>query len=212
MTRHEFFAAIFPNPAEGYVDLRAFGAYTATTFVPVGDWAALDAFVAQHPDLDHYFGVAVRVERNGEVKGTKPHCSVTHAVWADLDWKLYLPEPLRGSMSQRTTSLELKQEIVASPAWQVARFEAVVQAFGRPDRIPDIVVESGGGFHAYWLSHEEPIPADGNLESLNRRIAAALGSDPAVANWDRILRVPDTFNFKPEYRSPQPVRVFHVAR
>ena len=49
MDRHDFFNALFPNPDEGYVDLRAFGAYTAQAFVKIGDWAAADAFIAQHP-------------------------------------------------------------------------------------------------------------------------------------------------------------------
>lgn len=212
--RHDFFNALFPNPEEGYVDLRAFGAYNAQTFVTIGDWAAVDAFVAQHPDLDHYFGVAVRVERDGIKAGTKPHCSVTHAAWADSDFKLYLPAELRTAMEKSKTPLELKQEIVASQEWQAARFEATMRIYGRPERVPQIVVDSGGGFHSYWLSFEEALPANAELESLNRRIAAGLNSDPAVANWDRILRVPDTFNFKPEYRTPQPVvvRYFDVTR
>jgi hypothetical protein len=213
MTRHEFFNALFPNPDEGYVDLRAFGGYTAQTFVKIGDWAGADAFIAEHPVLDHYFGVAVRVERDGVLAGKKPNCTVTHAVWADLDWKLYLPAPLRGAMEQSKSPLELKQDIVASPEWQAARDEAFRRIVCCPE-MPHIIVESGGGFHVYWLSHAEALVADAELESLNRRIAVKLGSDPSVMNWDRILRVPDTFNFKPEYRTPQPVvvRLLDVAR
>ena len=57
---------------------------------------------------------------------------------------------------------------------------------------PSIVIASGtgGNCHAYWpLS--EPLARD-ELERANRRLAQALGADPASADAARILRVPGT--------------------
>jgi hypothetical protein len=62
---------------------------------------------------------------------------------------------------------------------------------------PHAVVASGsGGAHAYWLLAEELTGE--RCESLNRRLAAALGADPVSANRGRFLRVPGTLNHKSE--------------
>ncbi len=61
---------------------------------------------------------------------------------------------------------------------------------------PHAVVASGsGGAHVYWLLAEEL--SGERCESLNRRLAAALGADPVSANRGRFLRVPGTLNHKP---------------
>jgi hypothetical protein len=57
---------------------------------------------------------------------------------------------------------------------------------------PHLVVASGGGLHAYWLCGRE-LRGD-EIESANRRLAARLEGDLAVANRGRILRVPGTLN------------------
>ena len=61
---------------------------------------------------------------------------------------------------------------------------------------PPIVIASGtgGNCHAYWpLS--EPLASD-EVERANRRLAYALGADPASADAARILRVPATRSHK----------------
>ncbi|MDP8907843.1 MAG: CHC2 zinc finger domain-containing protein [Chloroflexota bacterium] len=61
---------------------------------------------------------------------------------------------------------------------------------------PSIVIASGtaGNCHAYWpLS--EPLARD-DVERANRRLAHALGADPASADAARILRVPGTRSHK----------------
>jgi RepB DNA-primase from phage plasmid len=60
---------------------------------------------------------------------------------------------------------------------------------------PHAVVHSGsGGVHAYWQLTE---PVDGDsIEEINRKLAAAVGADPASCNRGRILRVPGTRNYK----------------
>jgi len=63
---------------------------------------------------------------------------------------------------------------------------------------PSLVVQTGGGFHVYWLLREalelpgeEPIARDAL-----RRLAIALGADLSAAECARVLRVPGSFNFK----------------
>lgn len=68
-----------------------------------------------------------------------------------------------------------------------------------------LLVDSGGGFHAYWLLKEPhdkgDIPA---IEKVNRQLARALGGDMHACDASRILRMPDTHNMK--YTPMRPVK------
>ncbi len=63
---------------------------------------------------------------------------------------------------------------------------------------PSIVINSGGGQHAYWLLREPLDLAEDRDEAyrLLRGLAAAVGGDPAAAEPARILRIPNTVNRK----------------
>lgn len=70
-----------------------------------------------------------------------------------------------------------------------------------PWPMPSVIVDSGGGLHAYWLLREPWL-----LDSDDARQAAeivqrlwvqqVIGADPSVHDLVRILRVPGTRNFK----------------
>jgi len=72
---------------------------------------------------------------------------------------------------------------------------------------PSVLVNSGGGFHAYWLLAEpQPIRAEQDLEHWRWIQAAwvlAVGSDAASKDLARVLRVPGTYNYK--YDPPREV-------
>src|SRR6185312_3426048 len=77
---------------------------------------------------------------------------------------------------------------------------------------PAIVIASGtgGNCHAYWpLRH--PVAAD-ELERANRRLAYALGADPASADAARILRIPGTFSHKHQPPTPVEATRLDIAR
>ncbi len=66
---------------------------------------------------------------------------------------------------------------------------------------PTIVIDSGGGFQAFWRL-ADPVPLDGleavdTLERYNRRLASVLGGDHCQ-NIDRIMRLPGTVNWPDE--------------
>ncbi|MEE9234926.1 MAG: DUF3987 domain-containing protein, partial [Candidatus Acidoferrales bacterium] len=70
---------------------------------------------------------------------------------------------------------------------------------------PHIVVNSGGGYHLYWLL-EETLDAQRHLEEIeavNRGLAEVLGGDRAATDVSRILRIPGFLNHK--YDPPRPV-------
>lgn len=70
---------------------------------------------------------------------------------------------------------------------------------------PSVEIDSGtpGHRHLYWRLSE---PATGrDVESANRRLALALGGDPASVDLARLLRPPLTLNHK--HAPPRPVRL-----
>ena len=76
---------------------------------------------------------------------------------------------------------------------------------------PTFIVETGGGFHVYWLLKEmEGKDAIPRVEAINRGLAKALGGDMGSCDASRILRLPGSFNRKPEYGEPRPVSVLEA--
>lgn len=72
---------------------------------------------------------------------------------------------------------------------------------------PSAVVDSGGGYHLYWLLRE-PYPTDTDArlaaaKHIQDRWVGVVGGDPGVKDLPRILRVPGSHNFK--YDPPRPV-------
>jgi hypothetical protein len=76
---------------------------------------------------------------------------------------------------------------------------------------PSIIIDSGGGFHVYWLLAEPRDPHDPMVRRVLRGLCAALGGDMASAEIARILRVPGTKNFKPQYGEPRDVRIVEAS-
>jgi hypothetical protein len=78
---------------------------------------------------------------------------------------------------------------------------------------PSMIIESGGGYHIYWLlkepSSKEEIP---KVEDLLKRIASHLGGDMAAAEAARILRVPGTYNLKYTPRRRITIGHFHPEK
>ena len=80
--------------------------------------------------------------------------------------------------------------------WVDCDGEEAVDALEHFDPQPSIVIASGTGSncHAYWPLID-PLGRD-EVERANRRLAHALGADPASADAARILRVPSTLSHK----------------
>ena len=80
--------------------------------------------------------------------------------------------------------------------WADCDGEDAVAALADFEPAPAIVIASGSGSncHAYWPLIE-PLGRD-ELECANRRLAHALGADPASADAARILRIPGTLSHK----------------
>jgi hypothetical protein len=92
--------------------------------------------------------------------------------------------------------------------WADCDDEHAVGALADFDPAPAIVIASGtaSNCHAYWPLID-PVPRE-DVERANRRLAHALGADPASADAARILRVPGTLSHK--HQPPSPVETIRL--
>lgn len=74
---------------------------------------------------------------------------------------------------------------------------------------PNVLIDSGGGFHAYWLLMEPIIIKDeftrDRLADLQKRWVEFVHGDTNTADIARVLRVPGSYNFK--YDPPREVLI-----
>jgi putative DNA primase/helicase len=114
-----------------------------------------------------------------------------------------------------------KLEDIAAINCLFAEFDAKAYPGGKPEarqhaeRVklpPNILVDSGGGYHAYWLLHAPVmIKTASDLERLREiqyRWVELVGSDPDSKDLARVLRMPGTYNFK--YDPPREVLILYA--
>jgi hypothetical protein len=67
---------------------------------------------------------------------------------------------------------------------------------------PNIIVDSGNGYHAYWILKEPIINVDDDMRLLFKQVLSGvirtLHADSHAINLDRIMRLPGTYNIKKE--------------
>jgi len=107
-------------------------------------------------------------------QGDAEGAALLPALWVDVDCE--------GNAAQRETEL------------------AKLRAFKPP---PSILLNSGGGWHAFWLLSEPLALPDGaareRAAGLLRGLFLAFGADPKyVKSVASLMRIPDTINTKPE--------------
>ena len=75
---------------------------------------------------------------------------------------------------------------------------------------PNVIVDSGGGLHAYWTLGCATIVRDPErikqIEAITRGLTRRLGGDDQTIDITRILRVPDFYNYK--YDPPRKVKAY----
>ena len=96
----------------------------------------------------------------------------------------------------------------------LGRDAVLAQLAGLPC-LPSKIVNSGHGFHVYWLLNEA-LPATQenvtHVESLLRSLSAAVGGYPAVFEVARLMRLPGSYNTKNGERLPVEVIVDRPLR
>lgn len=101
-------------------------------------------------------------------------------------------------------------EYVAAVNCMFGDFDAKNLEDGKPEILrkvrtlsPSIILDSGGGYHAYWLlKNTFEIKNDVSrdyIAKLQYRWADYVGADGGAKDLCRVLRVPGSVNYKPEY-------------
>jgi hypothetical protein len=168
-----FFDALFPDLAESFIEFRLIPRATDGKVVTIFCRSVDHLFdvTAPHREKARDRHVFFGACARRRKRGDKASISQVYALWADLDGK-----NLPGG----------KQEALE-----------ILRSF---PLLPSFIVDSGNGFHAYWL-FREPERIDGpddvaRIEKYLKELALRLGGDMAAAELARVLRVPGTFNVK----------------
>ena len=115
------------------------------------------------------------------------------------------PDKARGMALAEARELEIKR----NPAPYMPRALAHVDGLAVP---PSVIVDSGGGYHAYWLFRAPFVLTAQEDRERARRVQAAwvvyVGGDPGAKDLARVLRVPETMNRK--YSPPRPVALLRA--
>jgi len=171
------FLSRFFSDTEGMVELRA--CPNERTGAAVSRFSRAEGDLLQFlQDRDRdgwglYFGLGTRgtkLNDRGEYSGAKDNVLQLPALWVDIDC--------------------VKQGIGGDEAFR---------ALSHLPYPPTIIINSGGGYHAYWML-EDPLDMSGGdyapVESVLRQLALVLAGDTSCAEVARILRVPGTYNSK----------------
>lgn len=107
-----------------------------------------------------------------------------------------------GQQSAIQTAKE--QLFYAHPTAYKQRARVVLDALHYP---PSVIVDSGGGYHCYWLLRDT-IPVDeGNradVQAIQHHWVQLVQADPGAADLRRLLRVPGTYNMKAGFGRQHP--------
>lgn len=152
------------------------------TFVSTNEAMVQETMRLDASNVTSYFALATYADPEAGRKAT--NTVQLRSLWLDVDYKQYESE-------------EQADEDLAK----------VAQVIGAPS----IVVDSGGGFHAYWvlresLSTDEWKPLAEAFQATWQSLGVK--GDPISADAARILRLPGTHNTKYTPPAPVTVRVF----
>jgi RepB DNA-primase from phage plasmid len=161
------------------VRYRVKGRDLARFFMDAHDPRAASKITKLGGRTDVYVGCAPRVCK----RGTREDIAPTALLWVDCDGPA---------------------AVAALLAFQPAASMIVTSgSTNQTTERDDVDRDELANAHGYWaLTH--PLSAE-ELHDANRRLAQQLGADPRCADPPRILRVPDTLNFKGD--PPRPVRL-----
>ena len=175
----EFLNTLFLNaPEELFLELRCIHPTNGQVRSLWTDVHNLKATLEQAKKLNEqgygvYFAPCLRSER----KGTAQSASYVPAIWVDIDCE--------NDPTQREEALKKLDNF---------------------DLKPSVVIDSGGGWHAYWLLQEPyMLESDDNRTysaNLLKGLFQVLGGDEGyVKSVASVMRLPDTFNTKPERKN-----------
>ena len=183
MTPLEFLAVVLPPPEFGRYCVAELSKAKEHVFVDTLEETTAPIKAWHDNKLDVYFALATFGEENNR---TAVNARYVKSLFIDMD----------GYASKKDAALALNAFLEKTG----------LDALGTP-----YVVGSGGGLHCYWpLLTAVPVdtwkPVAENFKRLCKQENMAIDMT-VTADAARVLRVPDTTNFKKKYATPRPVRI-----
>lgn len=170
----------------GEIELATFKPYPSKRYFTDFNQAAEYAYRICNSEKDIYTGVNTRVGR----KGDEENIHYISAFHADVDFG--------DDGHKKHSDLNDSQEAAD-----------IIKKFHLP---PSYLLSSGGGFHCFWVLKNPVKVSDigiDDLKSINLYLIKSLKGDVGTQNINRHLRIPGTYNFKPDYYLPPVVSVIH---
>jgi len=201
----DFLRRVVPWPAAGaagFINMHwtspRYQGMSGRPFNQLADFLAMVPWCNANPQLvkDVYFCLSQQAKTgatvNGKMKAARSAKDATFlkAIWLDVDGNKP-DEPDKGYATPKEA------------------LEAIIK-FVADAKLPPVtaLVMSGGGWHVYWIS-DKPLTRDEwrpYAEGLWALVKQhGLRADPVTTDAARILRVPDTFNYKTN--PPKPVKL-----
>ncbi|MBW7885538.1 MAG: hypothetical protein H3C34_23495 [Caldilineaceae bacterium] len=185
-------------------------------------WLALNVYFTIHPlsEIPPESGSGRRDRRY--ISSQLPYIAAINCLFADFDGKDYV-EPVEYGPYLPADYAQLPQ-MVRRQAAQSAQEHAfyhdpapykqrALNAIERLDITPSVIVDSGGGYHCYWLL-DKPVPLDDanrdDVQATQHAWVEMVQADPGASDLRRMLRLPGTYNHKPGF-GPRPPRVTLVT-
>lgn len=220
-----FLQTIF-GQANGFLELRKIGANKVEQkFIPInnGGFRAADYLVKEEGwDIDVYYGVHPRARNEGNAEAIE-HCYV---LFADFDVKAQ-KVPVEKNNEEGANGA-LSWYYFKDGDWYHIKRPAITSLINQLERLkfmPSIVVDSGRGYHLYWLLPNEVTPNEWKflqgklIEFLKDNLSLeGLEIDEKIKDLPRIMRLPETLNTKVQRRAKvmsiaeRPLNEFQIKR
>ena len=175
-----FFDVLFPDLGDGLIEVRSI--HPIDRDVRSKFYNSIDQLMYEFlgmQALAKSFNVYFGVCPRSRKEGTKDAVREVRCLWVDLDAK-----PAESGKAQALTRLK----------------EFPIQ--------PTVIVDSGNGYHAYWVL-KEPETEKKSVELYLRGLCSALGGDKSSCEVARVLRFPGTNNHK-NPTNFLPVRIIQI--
>lgn len=179
----DFFAVIWPEDRSLLGEIRYFsGERVWQQWINLEEPGSAARVIADLPSpANYFFGVLPRVEKKGTAEACVSHTSV---LWVDLDGKHFAADSQAG-------------KAMALASLRQAPID------------PHIIVDSGNGYHGYWLL-SEPMEFEAQARPAMELMAERLGADK-VYDRARVMRVPGTYNHKFDRQVPVRILKFDLS-
>ncbi len=180
---------IFGDKIEVVIDLTSSKYFESTSQLQ-----ELITFAFQYADEGHqvFYGIANRENDLGSKRSDENNVCTVKSFWVDID--------------SPDKDLPDDQKLLAAKNL----LDEFVEALQGYDLEPSYIVESGNGYHVYFVLRQFFFLPHGDWEKAQYALTNLAKGDLQARNAGRLLRVPGTYNYK-DKNNPKPVQIIYAV-